>query len=72
LRRQIVFKLSLRAIQKTDMIKNSRIRRASAAILILLGAILMFLAAELWPGALLFASGVVLELAGIALERKAK
>ncbi len=54
------------------MIKNPRIRRASAAIMILLGAILMFLASELWPGALLFVSGIVLELAGIALERKAK
>lgn len=54
------------------MIKNPRIRRASAAIMILLGAILMFLASEPWPGALLFVSGIVLELAGIALERKAK
>ena len=40
--------------------------------MILLGAVLMFLASEPWPGALLFASGIVLELAGIALERKAK
>ena len=36
------------------MIKNQRIRRTSAAIMIVLGAILMFLASELWPGALLF------------------
>lgn len=54
------------------MIRNPRTRRASAIILIVLGAILMFLAPEVWQGALLLALGVVLELAGIALERKAK
>lgn len=54
------------------MIKNTRIRRASAAIMILLGAMLMLLAPEVWPGALLFVSGIVLELVGIALEHKAK
>jgi len=54
------------------MIKNPRIRRTIAAIMILLGAILMLLASEVWPGALLFGSGIVLELAGITLERKAK
>lgn len=54
------------------MIKNPRIRRTIAAIMILLGAILMLLAPEVWPGAMLFVSGIVLELAGIAMERKAK
>ena len=54
------------------MIKNQRIRRTTAAIMIVLGAILMLLASEIWPGALLFVSGIVLELAGIALERNAK
>lgn len=54
------------------MIRNLRVRRASAIILIVLGAILMFLAPEVWQGALLLALGVALELAGIALERKAK
>jgi membrane-bound ClpP family serine protease len=57
---------------KTEMIKNQHIRRTIAAILIVLGAILMLMAPEVWPGALLFVSGIVLELAGIALERKAK
>jgi len=54
------------------MIRNPRTRRASAMIMIVLGAILMFLAPEVWQGALLLALGVVLELAGIALEHKAK
>jgi membrane-bound ClpP family serine protease len=54
------------------MMKNQRIRRTIAAIMIVLGAVLMLLAAEAWPGALLFVSGIVLELAGIAMERKAK
>jgi hypothetical protein len=54
------------------MIKNPRTRRAIAVIMMLLGAILMFLAPEIWQGALLLAAGVVLELFGIALEHKAK
>lgn len=54
------------------MLRNSRIRRASAVIMVVLGAILMFLAPEAWPGALVLILGVVLELAGIALEHKAK
>lgn len=54
------------------MIRNARMRRASAAIMMILGAIMMFLAPEVWQGALLFALGVVLELVGIALEHKAK
>ena len=54
------------------MIRNPRTRRVSAIILIVLGAILMFLAPEVWQGALLLALGVVLELVGIALEHKAK
>jgi hypothetical protein len=54
------------------MIRNRRVRRASALIMMALGAILMFLAPEVWQGALLFALGVALELAGIALEHKAE
>ena len=54
------------------MIKNPRTRRAIAVIMMVLGAILMFLAPEVWQGALLLALGVVLELFGIALEHKAK
>lgn len=53
------------------MIKNTRIRRTSALIMVLLGAILMFLAPEVWPGALLFALGVIIELIGISLEHNA-
>lgn len=40
--------------------------------MVVLGAILMFLAPEAWPGALVLILGVALELAGIALEHKAK
>jgi Zn-dependent membrane protease YugP len=57
---------------KLKMIKNQRNRRTIAVIMIILGAILMLLAPEVWPGALLFAAAIVLELIGIALERKAK
>ena len=54
------------------MIRNPRIRRASSVVMVVLGAILMLLAPEVWPGALLLVLGVVLELVGIALEHKAK
>jgi hypothetical protein len=39
--------------------------------MMVLGAILMFLAPEIWQGTLLLAAGVVLELFGIALKHKA-
>ncbi len=54
------------------MIRNPRIRRASAIVIVVLGALLMLLAPEVWPGALLLALGVVLELVGITLEHKAE
>jgi len=47
-------------------------RRAGAMIMVVLGAALMLLAPEAWPGALLLILGVILELVGIALEHKAK
>ena len=53
------------------MIKNVRTRRASATLMVVLGAILMLLAPEIWAGLLLLILGVVLELAGIALAHKA-
>jgi hypothetical protein len=54
------------------MIKNKRIRRTGALVMVVLGAILMFLAPEVWQGALLLALGVAIELIGITLERNAK
>lgn len=53
------------------MIKNLRTRRISAAIMVVLGAVLMLIAPEIWAGLLLLVLGVVLELAGIALGHKA-
>ncbi|HEY0665228.1 MAG TPA: hypothetical protein VGD24_04110 [Gallionella sp.] len=54
------------------MIRNRRTRRTSALVMLVLGAVLMFLAPEVWQGAVLFALGLVLEILGIALERKSK
>lgn len=54
------------------MIKNTRIRRTGAIIMVVLGAILMFLAPEVWQGALLLALGIIIELIGITLERSAE
>jgi hypothetical protein len=38
---------------------------------VVLGGILMYLAPEIWAGLVLLVLGMVVELAGIALERKA-
>jgi hypothetical protein len=54
------------------MIKNPRARRISAVIMVGVGAALMILTPETWPGALLLVLGIVLELFGIALEHKPK
>jgi hypothetical protein len=54
------------------MTKNIGLRRVTALIMVVLGVILMLFAPGIWPGALLFILGVVLELLGIALEHKAK
>lgn len=54
------------------MIMKPHTRRPIAVIMVALGALLMLLAPEAWPGALLLILGVVLELLGIALEHKAK
>ncbi len=47
-----------------------RTRRALAGSLVILGGVLIYLAPEIWGGLLVLALGVVIELAGIALERK--
>lgn len=48
-----------------------RSRRGLALFLVVLGGVLMYLAPEMWAGLAVLALGVVIELAGIALERKA-
>lgn len=50
---------------------RKRSRRTLALILVVLGGVLIFLAPEMWTGVLLLALGVAIEVAGIALERKA-
>ncbi len=54
------------------MIKNPRIRRISATIMVVVGAALMTLTPETWPGAILLIIGIAVELLGIALEHKSK
>ena len=53
------------------MLKKPRSRRALAMFLVVLGGVLMVLAPEIWAGLAVLALGVVVELAGIALERRA-
>lgn len=52
------------------MLKNRMTRRLTAGLLIALGAVLMFLATEVWIGVVLLLVGLALEVVGIALERK--
>lgn len=52
------------------MIRNRRLRRAIAAVLIVLGGGLMLLAPSVGPGLLAFGCGVLLELVGLAMERR--
>ncbi|MEW6591903.1 MAG: hypothetical protein AB1418_12825 [Pseudomonadota bacterium] len=52
------------------MLRNRMPRRLAAGALIVLGAVLMFLATEVWIGVLLLLLGLALEVAGIALERR--
>lgn len=54
------------------MTANQKARRTSAVIMVVLGAALMLLAPEVWPGALVLILGIALELAGIALEHRAR
>jgi len=52
------------------MIRNRRLRRAALAALMVLGAGLLWLAPSSPLGLLAFAAGVVLELVGLAIERR--
>lgn len=58
------------------MLRRKKVRRSIGAILVVAGALLMLLAPESTfgvrsgTGLLLLAAGIVLELAGIALERR--
>lgn len=52
------------------MLKKQRPRRILAIFLVVLGGVLMVLAPEMWAGLAVLALGVLIELAGIALERK--
>lgn len=53
------------------MLRRRRSRRVLALFLVVLGGVLMYLAPEMWAGLVVLALGVVIELAGIALEHKA-
>ena len=52
------------------MIRNRRIRRSLGALLVMLGAFLIWLPYDLASGAILVVAGVCVEAAGLALERK--
>jgi uncharacterized membrane protein HdeD (DUF308 family) len=64
--------LQFKSSGETNMMKNPWARRTVAVIMVVLGAILMLLAPEAWPGEVILVLGIALELAGIALEQKTK
>jgi len=52
------------------MLRKPHIRRPIAALLIIMGGAMMYVAPETWSGVLLLAMGVSVEVVGIALRRK--
>lgn len=52
------------------MIRNRRIRRAIAAVLIAAGGGLMLLSPSVGPGLIAFGCGVLLELVGLVVEHR--
>jgi hypothetical protein len=54
------------------MIRNRKLRRGLAVALLIAGAMLMLLSADVGIGLLTFGLGVGLELAGIAMERRGR
>lgn len=53
------------------MLKKRRSRRVLSMFLVVLGGVLMYLVPEMLAGLVLLALGIVVELVGIALERRA-
>ncbi|MDT3706391.1 MAG: hypothetical protein ROZ09_06150 [Thiobacillus sp.] len=53
------------------MLSKRRPRRILAIFLVVAGGVLLFLAPEAWAGLGVLALGVLIELVGISLERKA-
>jgi len=54
----------------TVLIKHKSLRRTLGAVLVGVGAVLMWLAPEVWSGVVLLTAGIALEIAGIALEHR--
>lgn len=52
------------------MIRNRRVRRAVALVLIVAGGLLMWLSTSVGPGLVAFGLGVLLEVVGLALEHR--
>jgi drug/metabolite transporter (DMT)-like permease len=56
--------------KNTVLIKYRGLRRALGALLVGAGALLMWLAPEVWWGVVLLVAGIALEAAGITLEHR--
>ena len=52
------------------MIRNRTLRRSVALVLIVLGGLLMLMSTSVGAGLIVFSLGVLLELIGLALERR--
>jgi uncharacterized membrane protein HdeD (DUF308 family) len=56
--------------EDVTMLRNRRSRRVVAALLLVLGALLMLFSPSVEIGLIAFALGVALELAGLAIEHR--
>lgn len=52
------------------MLNKTHFRRPVAVLAMLVGAVMIFLGSETWAGVLVFALGVLIEVAGIAFSHK--
>lgn len=52
------------------MLRSRTTRRITSGVFVVLGGVLIFLAPEMWLGVVLLLIGAVLEVAGVALERR--
>lgn len=52
------------------LIKHRALRRALGVLLVVGGALMMWLAPEVWWGVVLLVAGIALEAAGITLEHR--
>ena len=57
-------------MMNASLLRKPHLRRPLAALLVIAGALVMFLAPETWAGVLLLALGITIEVIGITLKHR--